>query len=191
MPEQEQDQQSLSNGYAEAWGLLEQDLADLGIGPKAVLTPQPDFPENASAMSDDQLKETYDRYLQFYDYLTDQLTSREIGLGFAAGNLKAIEADLAVAVAAENPKMSVDMRAAHVVRHPYYLQANQQHCTVVGSVKAFQAKMHSCSKIMDRLYRELLLRSESNKQYGRSQSPVFQPSVPNTPGPARRPWDAR
>ena len=185
MQEQELEQ---SNGYAEAWEALEQDLAALGIAPKEERTPQPDFPENASAMSDDQLKETYDQYLQFYDYLTDQLSSREIGLGFAAGNLKAVEADLTVAVAAENPKMSVDMRAAHVVRHPYYLEANQQHCTVVGSVKAFQAKMHSCSKIMDRLYRELLLRSESNKQYGRSQSPLFQPGTSEQP---RRPWDRR
>ena len=183
-------QNETTNGYAAALDQLEQDHASIGLVPRDRLIAEPQLPESISTLPPDQVKELYDQYLAYYDFLTEQLIFREIGLGVAGSNLRHVEAVVLLRVSALPGKSNKDVRDASVLVDLDYRDANEHFAIVSGYVKAVSEKRNVCSKIMDRLYRELMLRSEVNNAYGRSVPNVaLMPQQP--PAAPRRPWERK
>jgi hypothetical protein len=160
---------------------------------------QPRFPENISALPEQALKDLYDRYLHYYDFLTDQLIFQEMSLGISLQNMKYVEAGevLRVARETEKRKTTQDVRDARVKDADCVQEAIRYHARVSGFVNAVSEKRAVISKIMERLYRELLMRGEVMGAYGRANALQQQQAMTErarqmpAQGAPKRPWDKR
>ena len=73
---------ALGDTFLELRTRLEKDLRETGFNPET----KPPFQEpritfSLSDLSDKDLRDEYDRFLRFYDYLTDEITRCEVYLG--------------------------------------------------------------------------------------------------------------
>lgn len=182
--------------YADVQDALEADLAAIGLTLNTVQVEQPVFPENVQDLPERRVKELYDHYLCYYEFLTDQLIFREIGLGIAQENKKYVEAVELLNVTKAMGKSSQDLRDAAVLKSDAYQEASHHLAYLQGFTKGVGEKRSVVSKIMDRLYRELLLRGDVGNAYGRAAHLPPSQGRPDGParapdGPPKRPWEKR
>ena len=154
------------------------DLSKTGFKPQ--VTPpceEPRLREKVSRLTEHELKDMYDEFLSYYDYLTDQITKWEVYLGTTKEMADVVHGAVLLEVYENKILKNAELRKAAVVVHPAYLSARKDYLYVKQMHSAQDERRKRISKSMDRIYRELMLRTQDDT--GRSFETQRNSSVKN------------
>lgn len=174
---EDQPEEQAKDRYDLLLGMLETDLANTGFNPeKEPPGLEPRLPKGVSSLPQSQLRAHYDDYQAFYEFLTDQLikilphleTNRERAKTTLATVRGEVSANTALTnKEARDSAIETDERVIGTRVRVVYLETLQA---------AQEERRKKMSKAMERLYRELMLRTDQH-------TPA--PPMPEVP-PARR-----
>ena len=154
------------------------DLGKTGFKPQS--TPpseEPRIRRKVSRMTAPELKDLYDEFLAYYDYLTDQITKWEIYLGTTKEMADTVHGAVLLEIHKDKDLKNAELRKAAVATHPAYLAARKDYLYVKQMHSAQDERRKRISKSMDRIYRELMLRTQDDA--GRSFEAPRHPAVKN------------
>ena len=163
--------------FLELQQALERDLAATGFAPSnSPPTAEPTIAGRLRAKSEEYLKDLYDDLLNFYDYLTEQITRCVLRQDAAKARVVYIRAKAMQSVSklpnAEARKNAVEVDPEVVEVTCDYLYYRQMH-------EAMDERRRKNSKAIERVSRELYLR---NSKYGNHQTSFSaQSSAPARP----------
>ena len=166
---------SIGDPFLELREQLEGALVKTGFNP----APNPPSKEprvvgSLSDASDRELKNLYDSFLAFYDYLTDELTRCEVYLETTKERADTVHASIILEANKQKELTNAEARKSYVITHPAHIAAKKDYLYFKQLYSAQEQRRKKMSKSMDRLYRELMLRLNEDK-YGGSSSPPKQP----------------
>lgn len=177
-----QPEQADLDKYDQLRGMLEQDLANTGFNPEREPPGlEPRLPKGVSSLPQDQLRAHYDDYQAFYEFLTDQLirilphleTNRER----AKTTLAAVRGEVLANTALTNKEardsaIETDERVTGTRIRVVYLETLQA---------AQEERRKKMSKAMERLYRELMLRTDQHHPAPPAPAPPMPKRFPTPP----------
>lgn len=165
--------------YADLTTLLETDMRMLGFD--ATRQPpgeEPTLKKGADSLSLPDLKAAYDEYLAYYDFLTTQRIRFATKLLVCQARLDHAQAMATLQVARNKEVYSnAELRDAAVRVEPAVVSASTEVLYLRGMRDSLEERRHSMTKTMDRLYREIMLRTDrggGGPQHGK-QLEGFQP----------------
>ena len=124
-----------------------------------------------SKLSLSEVRDLYDRYLAYYDYITDQVAGLEIYQKTTEKRLEKVHAHLTL-LAAENKKLSnAELRKAWVVTNETYQAAQQDHLYFRQMLAAQERRYRKLSKVKEDVSRELWSRTQTPSIAGRPGDP--------------------
>ena len=143
--------------------LIEQDLLDSGFN-SSQNPPgkEPALPAQVGTMSLQELRDLYDAYLAFYEYLTNQLVQLIPKLAVVQEQLIYKEAKARLRIAKDKEFTNEALRDAAISIDDKVLDARLEVRTINGIKQAQEERRNKMSKTMERLYRELVLREQPN-----------------------------
>ena len=140
---------------------LEKDLKKSGFIPASEPPcEEPYIQGNISDMSEKSLKDMYDKFLAFYDYLTDLITHQEVYLHTTKERSDTIYAAIFLEAMKDKALSNAEARKCFVQIHPAYMVAKHDYLYCKQYHAAQEERRRKISKSMDRLYRELMLRAQ-------------------------------
>lgn len=148
------------------------ELASTGFSPREDPPgAEPDLPDGVSRMNDTELKDLYDKFLQFYTYLSDKATSSTVYLGVTKSRMDVVEANLVMDAHTRKDELpNAEVRKAFVVAHAAMIASQKDYLFFKQLTDALERRLKKLSKSMDRLYRELMLRQPSTSGGGSYES---------------------
>jgi hypothetical protein len=161
---------ALGDAFLELRTRLEKDLRDTGFDPDT----KPPFKEpritfSLSELTDKDLRDQYDRFLRFYDYLTDEITRCEVYLGTTKARATTIFAAISLEVHEQKAYTNAETRKHAVLVHPSYLVAQKDFLYFNQLHSALEERRRKMSKSIDRIYREITFRmSDFKTPYAKS-----------------------
>jgi len=149
------------DNYAELGAMLENDLGATGFETKkAPPCEEPNVYGGVSKLDLSELRDLYDRYLAYYDYVTDQIARLEIYRKTTEKRLELVHADLTLR-AAENSKLTnAELRKAFVITSEVYQAAQQDYLYFKQMLAAQERRYRKFSKIKEDVSRELWTRTQ-------------------------------
>ena len=164
---------ALGDTFLELRTRLEKDLEKTGFSPE----PSPPFKEpriknHLSESSDSELRNMYDDFLRFYDYLTDEITRCEVYLGTTKERANTIHAAISLEVAEQKQYTNAESRKNAVLVHPSYIVARKDFLYFNQLHAALEERRRKISKSIDRIYREITFRSVDHRG-----APVRSPGI--------------
>lgn len=139
---------------------LAANLAATGFAPaKAPPFVEPHFPSVLSELSLDEVKNLYDRFISFYDYLTDQITNLELYLKTTEERADTVAAAITLEAATRKELSNAELRKAFVQTHGAYLVARSDHLYTRQMHGAQDERRKKISKSMSRLGQEIFVRT--------------------------------
>jgi hypothetical protein len=154
--------------YDELGAMLENDLHTTGFSMKnSPPCEAPNVYGGLSKLDLSEIRDLYDRYLAYYDYITDQIAGLEIYRKTTEKRLERVHATLTLQ-ASENRKLSnADLRKAWVVVHDTYQAAQQDHLYFKQMLSAQERRYRKLSKVKEDVSRELWSRTQGTTTGGR------------------------
>lgn len=140
---------------------LEEDLHATGFSPQA--NPpgaEPRFPAEAATRTTEQLRQLYDDYLAFYEYLTDRIIELMTFLGPSQAKLQQEKAAATLEVASNKAYSNAELRDAAVTTNPRVRACVEEVTYYKTLLESQEERRRKMSKAMERLYREIYLRTE-------------------------------
>ena len=150
------------------------DLGKTGFSPQtSPPCSEPRLQDKVSRMTEHDLKDLYDEFLAYYDYLTDQITKWEVYLGTTKEMADTVHGAVLLNVHKDKALKNAELRKAAVAVHPAYLAARKDYLYVKQMHSAQDERRRRISKSMDRIYRELMLRTQddSNRSFETQRHP--------------------
>ena len=144
-------------------GIIEQDLKATGFSPDSEPpSKEPRFPRTLSKMGTPEIKELYDDYMSWYEYLTDQLSQDMAFLTVAKARLDTVQAESTKRASKCKEATNADLRKAYIQTDIEYLGALQDH-TYFAAKKVVQSERRDkIKRSMDRIGRELWFRTQDD-----------------------------
>ena len=168
---------ALGDAFLELRTRLEKDLRETGFNPEAKPPfSEPKITSPLSESSDKELRDQYDKFLRFYDYLTDEITRCEVYLGTTKERANTISAAISLEVQEQKNYTNAEARKNAVLVHPAYIIARTDFLYFNQLHSALEERRRKISKSIDRVYREITFRMSDFKAspYNRS-SPSNEP----------------
>ena len=110
--------QQLTSQYNELRQAVEEDLIALGLAApieeKNLKNRRPSFPEAITKMTELELRDHYDLYLGFYEFLTTQLIRFKSSLNVEQHKAKKVKAAVVLEVSKDKSLTQADLKAATV-----------------------------------------------------------------------------
>ncbi len=142
-------------------GVIEADLRKTGFCPDTTIpSAEPRFPSNLSKLDTAKVKEIYDDYMSWYEYLTDQLSQDQAFLTVAKARLETVHAEATKRVAKNKEATNADLRKAHIQTDLEYLGALQDFTYFKAKEKVQSERRDKIKRSMDRIGRELWFRTQ-------------------------------
>jgi hypothetical protein len=143
---------------------LTEDLRATGFNAEAPIPgEEPCLLQGADQMSMSDLKVAYDAYLAFYEYLTTQEIRFSTQLLIQQAKLEFAVASITLQVGKNKSEYpNAEMREAAVKVAPEVVSAGMEVLYLRGMRDALEERRKKLSKTMERLYRELMLRTDRN-----------------------------
>lgn len=142
---------------------LEEDMKRTGFNPDSdPPIKEPRLREHISDMETTSLKNLYDDFLAFYEYVTDQVAQDSAYTLIAKARMELMQAQALKRAHMNSELKNADMRKAAVTTDGQYISAQRDYIyfkTRSGMQSERRARL---SKSMDRLGRELWLRTQDN-----------------------------
>lgn len=152
-------------------GIIEKDLRTTGFNPDPEPpSKEPRFPRDLSKMRTPDIKELYDNYLSWYEYLTDQLAQDQAFLTVAKARLDTVWAEATRRVAKNKEATNADLRKAFIQTDLSYLGAVQDHTYFKAKLGVQVERREKVKRSMDRIGRELWFRTQDEQPV---EAPVF------------------
>ena len=149
--------------YLDLIDRLEMDLRDTGYDSSS--NPpgsEPRVPSGLSTMPKVELKELYDRFLSFYDYISHVIVN-DIGKQYIAkARLDTVEATAFLKTANRKDLGNSELRRASVEVDPDYVGANKDYVFIKARLAMSQIRVDVYKRAMERLGRELWYRSKDD-----------------------------
>ena len=162
---------------------LEEDMKRTGFNPDDdPPIKEPRIREHISDIETTALKNLYDDFLDFYEYISDQVAQDSAYTLNAKARMEMMQAHAMRRAHMNSELKNADMRKAAVTTDPQYISAQRDYIyfkTRSGMQSDRRARL---SKSMDRLGRELWLRTQDQD---RSNDFTRQPSPPEQSSPFR------
>lgn len=148
------------NVFLELSDEVDRELVSSGFNPsKEPPGTEPTLPANVSRESDDRVKELYDNFLVFYNYLSDRIAQTTVYLGLTKQRVSVVEAQIVLEAGTKKSELhNAELRKAYVTSHPALIAAQKDYLYFKQTVDAQNTRLKKLSKSMDRLYRELMIR---------------------------------
>lgn len=145
-------------------GIIEKDLKQTGFAPDSEPpSKEPRFPRNLSHMTTAQVKELYDDYMSWYEYLTDQLSQDQAFLTVSKARLDTVWAEATKRVSKIKEATNAELRKAHIQTDIEYLGALQDYTYFKSKEKVQSERRDKIKKSMDRIGRELWFRTQDDQ----------------------------
>lgn len=155
---------AIGKPFLELKDRLEKDLKATGFNPaNNPPSVEPSLPAKLSVLTDDGLRDLYDDFLKYYDYLTDQITRCEVYLGTTKERAAAIYAAIKLEAAQDDRFKNAEARNSFVDVHPAYLAAMQDYLYFKQFHAAQEERRKKISKSIERVSRDLWGRSQDQK----------------------------
>lgn len=152
-------------------GIIEKDLRNTGFHPDSEPpSKEPRFPRDLSRMGTPEIKDLYDNYLSWYEYLTDQLAQDQAFLTVAKARLDTVWAECTKRVAKNKEATNADLRKAFIQTDIEYLGAFQDHTYFKSKLGVQSERRDKIKRSMDRIGRELWFRTQDEAPV---ESPTF------------------
>ena len=143
--------------------IIESDLKSTGFNPDSEPpSVEPRFPRNLSKMETAAIKELYDDYMSWYEYLTDQLSQDSAFLTVSKARLDTVQAEATKRVAKNKDATNADLRKAHIQTDIEYLGAFQDYTYFKSKVTVQSERRDKVKRSMDRIGRELWFRTQDS-----------------------------
>ena len=153
---------------------IEADLHSTGFSPlESPPGKEPKFPKEATSLSTEKLRQLYDDYLSFYEYLTDKIIQTLTYLGPAQAKLTVEKHKVTLEIGSNKAYGNAEMREAAVGCHPTVAELGVDVTYFKTLLEAQEERRKKMSKAMERLYREIMVRTEQQTP----QFPHRPPSV--------------
>ena len=138
---------------------LEKDLRATGVSPdRDPPGEEPRIPEGLKELPNESIKELYDNYLSFFEYVSDLLAKASSYATISKARLEAVAATATLESAKDKSLTNAELRKAHVTKA--CLGAKRDYVYFKAQVDVHEARLRKISKSMDRLGRELWFRSQ-------------------------------
>ena len=145
-------------------GIIEDDLKQTGFSPdKEPPSQEPRFPRNLSHMTTPQVKELYDDYMSWYEYLTDQLSQDQAFLTVCKARLDTVHAEATKRVVKVKEATNAELRKAYIQTDIDYLGALQDYTYFKAKEKVQSERRDKVKRSMDRIGRELWFRTQDEQ----------------------------
>jgi len=145
-------------------GIIEKDLKSTGFNPDPEPpSKEPRFPRNLSQMGTSEIKELYDDYMSWYEYLTDQLSQDQAFLTVAKARLDTVWAEATKRVVKNKEATNADLRKAFIQTDLEYMGANQDYIYFKSKLSVQVERRDKVKKSMDRIGRELWFRTQDDQ----------------------------
>tara|TARA_Y100000310_G_scaffold321650_1_gene379594 strand:+ start:330 stop:956 length:627 start_codon:yes stop_codon:yes gene_type:complete len=138
---------------------LKKDLERTGFNPK--VSPPCKEPTIVGSLSDSterELRDLYDVFLSFYDYLTDEITRCEIYLGTTKERANTVFSAISLEVLSNELYKNAESRKHAASVHPAYLIARKDYLYFSQLHSALEERRRKMSKSMERIHREISFR---------------------------------
>ncbi|MBP72881.1 MAG: hypothetical protein CMA70_04775 [Euryarchaeota archaeon] len=141
---------------------LEKELRSTGFNPTAEppLKEEPEITASLSELPLRELKDLYDCYLVFYGYLTDQITRCLCFLEVTKARQALQYAEAMKRAHSDKSLTNADIRKASVETNVEYIKAKRDYLYFKQLLAAHEERRRKMSKSMDRVGRELWLRTQ-------------------------------
>ena len=159
--------------------IIEQDLKDTGFNPDSEPpSKEPRFPRNLSKLETAEIKELYDDYMSWYEYLTDQLSQDQAFQTVSKARLDTVWAEATKRVAKNKDATNADLRKAFIQTDIEYLGAFQDYTYFKSKVSVQSERRDKIKRSMDRIGRELWFRTQDSEpmdapQYYQRKKPSY------------------
>ena len=144
---------------------VEEELITLGLASpieeKNIRNRRPVYPEQITKLTEIELRDNYDLYLGFYEFLTTQLIRFKSSLLVEQHKAKKVRAAAVIDISKDKTLTNADLKAAAVELYGALTEVENEVLYLTNIVEGFEEAKRSASKIMDRLYRELMLRADA------------------------------
>lgn len=120
------------------------------------------------------MRDTYDEFLAYYKYLSDLLPRCTAFKEITKARQVVVRATALLDANKRQELGNSDSRKAWVETRPEVVTAVCEYLYFKSLYDATEERRHGLSKSMDRIYRELMLRSE-NSEYDRQAKPTRKP----------------
>ena len=130
------------------------------------------------------MKDLYDEFLAFYEYLTDNIVRCLGFVSVAKARMELKKAEALIAAKKDDSVTNAESRNGFVLTNPAYMAAQQDHIYFKTMLAMHEERRRKISKSMDRIGRELWLRTQdepsanpggagiAKKPLGRSYKPL-------------------
>ena len=152
------------NEYLKLRDSMEADLRKSGFNPSTdPPCREPDISSGVSSLSPDTLRELYDSYLAYYDFISDDITRLEVYLRTTEKRASIVRAHIVLESAQHKKELSnAELRNAWVEVHPSYQAALKDHLYFKQMHAAQEQRLRKMSKAMDKVYWELWSRDQAH-----------------------------
>tara|TARA_Y100000114_G_C11762492_1_gene330680 strand:- start:1666 stop:2178 length:513 start_codon:yes stop_codon:yes gene_type:complete len=145
-------------------GIIEKDLRSTGFNPDPEPpSEEPRFPRNLSKMETSAIKELYDNYLSWYEYLTDQLSQDQAFLTVAKARLDTKWAEATKRASKNKEATNADLRKAFIQTDLEYMGANQDYIYFKSKLAVQTERRDKIKRSADRIGRELWFRTQDEQ----------------------------
>jgi hypothetical protein len=118
---------------------------------------------NLSDRSEREIRDLYDTFLSFYDYLTDEITRCEIYLGTTKERANTVFSAISLDVLNNENYKNAEARKHAASVHPAYLVARKDYLYFSQLHSALEERRKKMSKSMERLHREISFRIQDTR----------------------------
>ena len=147
--------------FLELRGTLEEDLRKTGFDPDA--NPPGKEPKIKGAIGNldtHGLKNLYDSFLAFYDYITDQIAT-DIGFVMVSkARLEQVHAQASLRAHSDSSLKNSEQRKMTALTDPTYVGAQRDHTYFKAKLAMQQERRDKYKRAMDRIGRELWMRTQ-------------------------------
>tara|TARA_B000000460_G_C21533196_1_gene401850 strand:+ start:434 stop:982 length:549 start_codon:yes stop_codon:yes gene_type:complete len=171
-------QQNKKDLFLELRGTLEEDLRSTGFDPdENPPGKEPKIKGAISSLDTPELKDLYDSFLAFYDYITDQIAT-DIGFVMVSkARLEQVHAQASLKAQADSSLRNSEQRKMTAIVDPTYVGAQRDHTYFKAKLAMQQERRDKYKRAMDRIGRELWMRTQDG-----SPTEFFRPAPkPETP----------
>jgi len=140
---------------------LEDDLIKTGWQAEPGESPgEPDWPGKLSDLSTQEIKDSYDMYLAWYNYLSNEVGRVAVKIRTAKEWAKLVEAEVNLVSNTLSELSNAEIRKSWMLTHPAYMHARSEFIYFKTRYEEQEARIAKCKKNMSRLNRELWDRSQ-------------------------------
>jgi hypothetical protein len=156
-------QQKKKDIFLELRGALEEDLKSTGFDPdKNPPGKEPKIKGAIGNLDITELKDLYDSFLAFYDYITDQIAT-DIGFVMVSkARLEQVHAQALLKAHTDSSLKNSEQRKMTAVTDPTYVGAQRDHTYFKAKLAMQQERRDKYKRAMDRIGRELWMRTQDS-----------------------------